>query len=67
MSVTFYEVHWAQANRADVLVATRAHATRHLTRDAAEAEARTLSLPRPTVVPIVVEVRTHVAPARRAS
>lgn len=69
MNTIHYEVHWARANSADQLSGLRTGpVTRHSTRAAAEAEARSLrSGPAPSghainpyyghVVPIVVEVR----------
>jgi hypothetical protein len=50
-----YEVHWARSNRADEVIALRSNARQHADHQSAEAEARTLTPPRPTLVPIVVE------------
>lgn len=53
-----YEVHWARSNRADEIVALRRGAISHKSAEEAELESRTLTPPKPTLVPIVVAVRS---------
>ena len=60
-----YQVHWARSNRADEIVALRSHAMTHLERASAEAEAASITPPRPDLVTIVCEVISHPPRAAR--
>jgi len=54
---SWYEIHWARANRADEIVGMRPGAARYATRAEAELAARAITPPRADVVSLVVEVR----------
>lgn len=56
VGAVYYAVHWARANQADTVVALRSGAQQHDCYEAAEAEALTMTAPRPDVVPIVSRV-----------